>query len=148
MRAWLPILLSITGCAGVDDGAVEMSWTFRPASSSLPDMFVGCNANNEGGSHPVASIELDWDVQGQQGHRAWPCVNSRGATRFEVPPGQAVLTVIPICESGLPSDPASFIAPAPFERDVNGGSIVSLGAIEIVLQVSSCLEQPCVCHDP
>lgn len=145
----IPIaLVCLTACAGVDDGAVEMSWTFRPASSSLPDMFVGCDANGEAGSHPVATMELDWNVNGIEGSRQWPCDNSTGATSFEVPPGHAVLTVTPICATGLPSDPAAYIAPAPFERDVKGGDVVSLGAIEVVLQVSSCLEQPCVCHDP
>ena len=136
------------GCAVVDDGAVELSWTFRPASSSLPDKFVGCNANNEPGTHPIEAIELDWDVEGHQGSRQWPCVSSTGATRFELPPGQAVLTVTPVCADGIAVDPVSFIAPAPYQRDVARGDTVSLGAVEIVLQVSSCLEQACICHGP
>src|SRR4051812_39574188 len=91
------VLCLLGGCSSVDDGAVELSWTFRPASSSLPDKFVGCSANNEPGTHPIDAIELDWDVDGQEGHRTWPCENSTGATRFELPLGQAVLTVFPVC---------------------------------------------------
>ncbi len=140
------LLLFATGCSITSDGAVELSWTFRPASSSLPDMFEGCNANNEGGTHPIESIALDWDVDGAKGSFSWPCGNFTGATGFDVPPGQAALTVRPICTDAIPLDPASFIAPAPIVRDVAKADVVSLGVIEIVIQVSSCLEQPCVCH--
>ena len=140
--------LLVHGCGVVDNGAVELSWTFRPASSALPDKFVGCNANEAPGTHPVAAIELAWDVDGHKGSRQWPCVSSTGATQFELPVGQAVLTVVPVCSGEIPLDPASFIAPAPYQRQVSTGDIVSLGAIEIVLQVSSCTQQPCICHDP
>lgn len=141
------IISVLAGCTVVDDGAVELSWTFRPASSSLPDKFVGCNANNEPGTNPVAAIELDWDIEGHEGSAQWPCESSTGATKFELPPGQAVLTVTPICTGGIPTDPISFVAPAPYQRDVSRGDTVNLGAVEIVLQVSSCLEQACICHN-
>ena len=38
------------------------------------------------------------------------------------------------------------IAPAPERRMVIAGDTVSLGAVELVLQVSSCNQQPCICH--
>lgn len=141
-----PLLVLATGCTAVDDGAVELSWTFRPASSSLPDKFVDCSANNEPNSTPVVAVKLSWDVDGVEGSAQWPCQNHTGATKFELPPGQAVLTVSPVCASDIALDPASYIAPAPYQRQVTTGDVVSLGAVELVLQVESCEEQPCICH--
>lgn len=127
---------------------MELSWTFRPASSGLTDKFVDCNANDYPGTNPIDQIELGWNVDGHLGSARWPCGASTGATRFELPTGQAVLTVVPVCANEIPLDPASFIAPAPYQRQVSTGDAVSLGAIEIVLQVSACDHQPCICHDP
>lgn len=140
------LLLTMGACTAVDDGAVELSWTFRPASSSLPDKFVDCNANDEPGSSPVAAVKLTWTVGGVEGAAQWPCQNHTGATKFELPPGSAVLTVSPVCSGDIALDPASFIAPAPYQREVTTGDVVSLGAVELVLQVESCEEQPCICH--
>jgi len=143
----LPIAL-VVGCAVADNGAVELSWAFRPASSALPDKFVDCNANGEPGTHPIDTVALDWAVEGETGTFEWPCGGFTGATGFVVPVGDATLTVRPVCAGGIPLDPASVRAPATIVRGVTKADVVSLGAVQIVVQVSSCLEQPCICHDP
>jgi len=136
----------VTGCAQVDGGAVELSWTLRPASSSLTDKFVSCNAMIDNVSFSVAEVRLDWEpVTGEPGSTAWPCDDSHGVTKFELPTGDTLLKVTPVCESG-PAAPDTYIAPAPERRMVIAGDTVSLGAVELVLQVSSCNQQPCICH--
>lgn len=133
-------------CAQVDGGAVELSWTLRPASSSLTDKFVSCNATIDNVQFEVAEVRLDWEpVSGEPGSTAWPCDDSHGVTKFELPTGDTLLTVTPICATG-PAAPDTYIAPAPERRTVIAGDTVSLGAVELVLQVSSCDQQPCICH--
>jgi hypothetical protein len=55
------------------------------------------------------------------------------------------LSVSPICAGG-PAAPDTYTAPAPVQRTVNVGDTVSLGAVELILQVSSCELQPCICQ--
>jgi hypothetical protein len=135
-----------TSCAQVDGGAVELSWTLRPASSSLTDKFVACNATINNVDFVVAEVRLDWmPVSGEPGSESWPCDNSQGVTKFDLPTGDTLLSVSPVCDSG-PAAPDTYIAPAPERRTVIAGDTVSLGAVELVLQVSSCDQQPCICH--
>ena len=135
-----------TSCATVDGGAVELSWTLRPASSSLTDKFVSCDANIDNVQFHVAEIRLDWVSMGEPGPgTAWPCGDSHGVTKFELPPGDTLLRVSPVCDSG-PAATDTYTAPAPERRTVIAGDTVSLGAVELVLQVSSCDRQPCICH--
>lgn len=136
--------LAVHGCTPVDGGAVELSWKFRPRSSSIEDKFVDCNSGKPG-TGAIERIRLDWDVAGERGEESWLCDDSHGVTRFELPPGAALLTVTPICASG-PALPASFIAPAAEQRTVTVGDTVSLGAVELVVQVSECGQASCICE--
>jgi len=137
-------LAAASGCTEVNGGAVELSWKLRPASSSLPDKFVQCDPGQDG-TKPVTRIRLHWDVGGEQGTAAWRCDDNHGVTGFDLPVGEALLSVTPDCASG-PADPVTYTAPAPERRNVILGDTVSLGAVELVLQVSYCGQQPCICE--
>ena len=98
------------------------------------------------GTGPVTGVLLTWNVVGAPGSVTFDCNAGHGVTRFVLPPGNALLSVAPVCASG-PAAPATYIAPAPEQRTVNVGDTVSLGAVELVLQVSSCSPtQPCICQ--
>jgi hypothetical protein len=139
------LCLLVHGCDSVNGGAVELSWKLRPASSALEDKFVDCNPGRIG-TNRVERMRLEWHVGDQLGAADWECTDSHGVTGFELPEGSALLTVTPICEGDRLADPASYIAPAAEQRRVIVGNTVSLGAIEIIVTVTSCSQtQPCIC---
>lgn len=124
---------------------MELSWALRPASSSSSSKFVTCDSG-EPGTGPVTRIRLDWTVEGYpSGYASWRCDDNHGVTGFELPAGEALLTVTPECET-KPADPATFTAPAAQQRRVILGDTVSLGAVELVLKVSYCGQQACICQ--
>ena len=139
-------LLVHAGCTDVTGGAVELSWQLRPASGSTTTQpSIECTSGLPG-TGPVTGVLLTWNVEGTPGSVTFDCTHKHGLTRFVVPPGDALLSVSPVCESG-PAAPATYIAPAPVQRTVNVGDTVSLGALELVLQVTSCSPtQPCICQ--
>lgn len=130
----------------MDGGAVELAWKLRPASSSLEDKFVDCNSGKPG-TNAVTHVRLDWTVGDVTGSDTWPCTDSYGVTRFVLPPGEAYLTIRPYCAEDRVADPLSYTAPAPERRNVILGDTVSLGAVELIVNVSYCDEQPCICAD-
>lgn len=146
------IAIVLAACEDVDGGAVELSWRLRPASSALEDKFVECNSDKVG-TNPVTAIRLDWTVEvvvggvveQQAAAEEWPCNDSHGVTGFVLPEGSALFAISPVCEFG-PANPASYIAPAVEQRDVIVGNTVSLGAVEVVVRVSDCGAQPCICQ--
>ena len=138
------VCLGVHGCDEVNGGAVELSWKLRPASSSLEDKFVDC-ASGKAGTNPVTRIRLDWEVGSRAGFATWLCTDNHGVTGFDLPEGPALLSVRPECAEG-PALPSSYIAPAPERRNVILGDTVSLGAVELVVLVSYCGTQPCICE--
>lgn len=132
----------------VDGGAVELSWKLRPASSDLPDKFVDCAPGLEG-TNPVTRIRLFWEVEvasgSMTGSESWRCDDNHGVTGFDLPEGSALLWIAPECAAG-PASPFTYTAPAPEQRRVISGDTVSLGAVELVLRVSYCGQQPCICE--
>lgn len=151
--AQIVVLAMLTGCDTVDGGAVELSWKLRPASSSLPDKFVECRSG-ELGTNPVTKMRLEWSVRTGdneivQGADEWPCDDSHGVTGFDLPPGTALLSVKPIC-GAVPNEfdavSESYIAPAAEQRRVTLGDTVGLGAVELVVVVSDCPNQSCICE--
>jgi len=144
MKAVFVIALALAGCADVGGGAVELSWKLRPAASSLPNKFVECDSGLDG-TQPVTRIRLDWEVAGKRsGFASWRCDDNHGVTGFDLPEGPALLSITPECAEG-PADIRAYTAPAPEQRSVILGDTVSLGAVELVLQVSYCGQQPCIC---
>lgn len=132
-------------CTTVDGGAVELSWRLRPnsgAGTSQP--FIDCNSTLPQ-TGPVTDIRLDWQVGSDSAFAVFDCNAGHGVTRFVLPPGEALLSVSPVCASG-PADTSTYTAPAPEQRTVTVGNTVSLGAVELILQVSSCNLQPCICQ--
>jgi hypothetical protein len=146
------LLIALTACENVDGGAVELSWALRPASAAIEDKFVNCNSD-EDGTGPITAIRLDWTVdivvdgmlEQHVDAEEWPCNDSHGVTGFVLPEGSALFGVTPVCEFG-PADPSSYIAPAVEQRRVIVGDTVNLGAVELVVQVSDCTRQRCICQ--
>jgi len=108
----------------------------------------------------VAQVRLHWtiennqgDAPGNEGSQAWPCQYNQGVTGFDLAEGTANLWVTPECAGGRPASPDTYIAPAIVQRTVIRGDTVSLGAVELVVSVSSCRMpgqqdgQPCICAD-
>jgi hypothetical protein len=148
LRAVVFVLcLAVHGCADVDGGAVELSWKLRAASGSS-DTFLDCAITLEPTNRVVhvSKIQLEWEVAGDVGTRSWKCDDDHGVTNFELPEGRALLHVSPICANGVVAEPSTFRAPAPEQRDVIVGNVVSLGGVELLLEVSSCDLQPCICQ--
>jgi hypothetical protein len=132
-------------CSTVDGGAVELSWRLKPTSGAgTSQPFIDC-ASKLPGTGPVTGIRLDWQVGSDHAFAVFDCSPGHGITRFEVPPGQALLSVSPVCASG-PADPSTYTAPAPEQRTVTVGNTVTLGAVELVLTVTNCDLQPCICQ--
>jgi hypothetical protein len=148
------LCLLVHGCEDVNGGAVELSWKLRPASSSLEDKFVECKSDRPG-TGPVIEMRLDWEVRSdarvRAGSRKWGCGVNHGVTGFELPAGDALLTVTPVCLNG-DAHRASYIAPAPEQRRVIAGDTISLGAVEIIVVVTDCGSEPsdprqhCICE--
>lgn len=159
--AWSPriaftaLCLIVHGCASANGGAVELSWKLRPASGATSDPnvpgFLDCGIlDNNGqrlpGTGPVAFVELDWQVGASTGHAQWKCSDGHGVTGFELPAGTAILSTRPLCGTNDPASPDEYTAPAPEQRSVFVGDTVSLGGVELVVQVDSCTQQACICH--
>lgn len=141
------------GCEAGSGGAVELSWKLRPNSSSLQDKFVECDAGDDIDKRGnVEYMRLLWHVVDDNGETLaddgaeWRCSDNHGVTGFSLPEGTASLTVIPECASMSPAATDTYIAPAPLQRQVMQGNTISLGAVELVIDVSECdAEQPCIC---
>jgi hypothetical protein len=153
--AWLPrilVCLAVNGCNTVDGGAVELSWKLRPASGSTM-LFVDCDTGAtmttpEGlrGLPPVTRVRLDWQVGNTTGFTSWACTDYHGVTGFDLPEGTALLAISPECASGAAAT-TSYTAPAPEQRTVIVGNTISLGAVELVVEVTACTDtQPCICQ--
>ena len=147
------VFLAVHGCTDVKGGAVELSWKLR-AAAGAQDVFVSCTGDgtltNSAGTileaGKLTNIRLGWAGAGSgSGYVDFKCSASHGVTTFIVPPGETYLSVEPICLGGGLPDDRTYVAPAPVVRSVIAGDTVSLGAVEIVLQVSNCT-QPCVCQ--
>jgi hypothetical protein len=98
------------------------------------------------GTGQVQQIRLDWNVEGVTGFRQWSCDDDHGATAFELPEGQALLSVRPVCANDRIADVSTYTAPAPEQRTVIAGNTINLGGVELLLEVASCDQQPCICQ--
>jgi len=139
----LVVWMAVHGCADVPGGAVELSWKLRAASGSS-ETFLACEIGLPGTGN-VEKIRLDWTVNGVASSHEWLCSDDHGATGFELPEGVALLRVSPLCATH-DATPETYTAPAPEERDVIAGNTISLGGVELLLEVSSCATQACICQ--
>jgi hypothetical protein len=139
----LCLAVHATGCTDVNGGAVELSWKLRAATGSQVT-FLDCNVNLAGTGR-VTHIRLDWSVGGDPGFEQWPCEDDHGVTGFELPEGVALLRVSPVCGTAAAALD-TYTAPAPEQRNVIAGNTVSLGGVELLLEVSSCDLHPCICE--
>lgn len=155
--------LPVHACDLGTGGAVELSWALRPASgpaggSGSNKPFVDCEARDSKNNllRAITRVRLHWTVPGSTPcSRAWSCNDHHGATRFEVPPGTANLTLtlecgkatdgLPECMDDQPAEASTYIAPAIVQRDSIRGEVVTLGAVELVVSDAACPDQPCTC---
>lgn len=153
------VSLFVHGCTDVKGGAVELSWKLRAAAGAT-EAFVTCNSTGElldsNGQlledGLLTQIRLHWQSEtGDPGSASFQCSASHGVTTFIVSPGTTLLWLRPVCGTGAASfepddNDGTYTAPAPAQRTVIAGDTVSLGAVELVLQVSKCTQQACVCQ--
>jgi hypothetical protein len=149
------LCLPVHACDLGSGGAVELSWSLRPASGATLDKFVGCEDRDKQGTliRAITQIRLHWQVGSMACSHAWSCDNNHGATGFEIPPGIADLWVTPecgterssSCDDDHPAASDTYIAPAIVQRDVIRGETVTLGAVELVVSVAACPNEPCTC---
>lgn len=151
------VCLGVHGCANVTGGAVELSWKLKAASGAL-DNFVACDSSgrlyDSTGAHlpntgNITNIRLHWESDDVPSFVDFTCSANHGVTTFILPPGEAFLWVSPVCEvTGDAEDhqPPAYTAPAPVQRSVTVGNTISLGAVELILQVSECNDQHCICQ--
>ncbi len=147
LAAAAALAAALGACGTIEGGAVELSWRLRPEPGTIienPSPFLDCDPMQPS-TNPIGQIRLTWDVDGATDSTSFPCANGNGVTRFEVPPGDALLTVTPVCV-GHDADPTTYVTPAAVQRTVKVGDTVSLGAVELLLRVSSCDLQPCICE--
>lgn len=145
--AWatrLALCLAVHGCSTATGGAVELSWKLKAASSSPMD-FIDCPDPNAVGWAAPTQIQLNWQSGATAGSASWTCSLAHGVTGFELQPGEALLWVIPICENG-PANIETYTAPAKVQRTVIAGETIDLNAVEIIIQVTACDHQPCICQ--
>lgn len=140
----LVVCLGVNACTEVHGGAVELSWKLRPASGST-DIFVDCDAIPN--TQPVTRIRLNWSVEGHgSGSQAWNCTDYHGVTGFDLPEGTALLSILPECAGGDAST-RTYTAPAPEQRMVILGNVISLGAVELIVEDQGCDDvHPCICQ--
>ena len=139
----LYLAVHATGCSDVSGGAVELSWKLRAATGSTAT-FLDCNVGLENTGR-VTHIRLDWEVDGIPGFEQWSCEDDHGVTGFELPEGPALLRVSPVCGTAAAALD-TYTAPAPEQRNVIAGNTISLGGVELLLEVSSCQDRPCICQ--
>jgi len=148
------------GCTTANGGAVDLSWKLRPQSGATDDpnvpMFLGCLPTGQTNGVPLAGevkyIELDWEVGSQAGHSDFPCSDEHGVTTFDLPTGTASLSIVPLCDLGWPALAGTYVAPAPELRAVTVGATITLGALELIVDVApdvaDCPTVPCICSFP
>ncbi|HTR50770.1 MAG TPA: hypothetical protein VMJ10_08700 [Kofleriaceae bacterium] len=132
-------------CTTANGGAVDLSWTLRPQSGTtdpnIPSPFVDCGLKGNDSTTPLAGpvewIELDWAVGAVTGQRTFCCYLEHGVTTFDLPQGTASLSVVPLCGDGNPAEDGTYVAPAPVLRSVTEGATITLGAVELIVDVAS-----------
>jgi hypothetical protein len=115
--------MTLHGCTEVTGGAVELSWNLETLDGKP---FLGC-------PDTIDRIRLSWVVNGITGSTDFPCGRNSGVTAFDVPPGDALLSVEPQCASGTPVNESAVVAPAPIARTISVDDVVELHAV--VLQI-------------
>jgi hypothetical protein len=151
--AIVTLCLMVHACDTGRGGAVELSWSLRPVPGAGTTQFTACHPDNRDAGWDIASIRLSWTLAdgscpAPACSQAWSCDDNHGATAFDVPRGIANLLVSPECSNGALPAPDTYIAPAIVQRNVIRGETVSLGAVELVVAISNCLQQPCICGTP
>jgi len=147
--------IGVAGCADVNGGAVELSWKLRPASGSLAT-FVNCDVNgtlsDPDPTHDptkvgfttgsLTAIRVSWEVGAVSSFKDFACYDGHGVTGFDLPLGNALISVSPICANG-PAATNTYIAPSPVARAVQLGDAINLGAVELILDVEHCPNGNC-----
>ena len=157
MSDWILACAFAYGCSTANGGAVDLSWKLRPQSGATDDpnvpSFLDCSVQGSNGTQlagQVKWIELDWEVESTSGKQRFCCSRENGVTTFDLPSGIASLSVVPVCMDGSAAAPDTYVAPAPELRAVTEGATITLGAVELIVDVASNQDQcsstvPCIC---
>jgi hypothetical protein len=132
----MAISLSLLGACNEVTG-VDLSWSL--------ERFDGRRVENCAEAR-VGKIRLFWGDT-LDTSEAWPCEDRNAVTRKDVPPGDALLRVVPECIGvGVAADENAFEAPAPIAREIVRGQVVTLNTILIMVQ-AECINggPPCLC---
>ena len=124
--------MMLHGCTTVTGGAVELSWKLENMDGSS---FKFCGTT-------IDRIRLSWQVGSDTGSTDFPCGDNHGVTAFDVPAGDALLSIEPQCAGGTPVNPAGFIAPAPLERTIAVDDVVELHAVVISIDNDTVCSKP------
>ena len=131
--AWTFVGASSPGCVEINGGAVEVSWAIfardgraitdcRCADPSIAFVRLNLVSDPDGASQPCAGLE---------GCR-FACDRKTGATPFLVPPGQYLMSLVPVDASGndvpIGASATSIDSPAPQSRAVVRGQPTELEA--------------------
>ena len=143
-------------CIEINGGAVELAWAVRDyegdkntcSKSGITDVKICWQAIGDGAPYPDPECQaVNTDAGFVEQFATFPCVNNRGVSRFEVPPGPTSFFVRLTCEDGAaPEGP--FQTPPPVERNVLSGEIVTLDQILIVASNLECDSNGCRCIHP
>ena len=127
-------------CVEISGGAVELSWSFQT--------FQGAFIEDDCADTFVEEVRLSWrepDSDVNSGTTDFPCDAFRGITDFVIEPGDQLLEITPICQSGNPALPRSYEVPAPIRRNVREREVVTLDSLLIVIDDFN--NAQCACCD-
>lgn len=147
---WLAIVqvVSVVACVDVNGGAAELSWTLRdfegkPISGDDP----ACTITN------IGEVRLNWKAATSDGDdeliaddsEEFPCIDNRGVTGFDIPPGRQMLWIEPICREEM-AIIGKYEVPPPIVRTVEEGTVITLDALLIVADPDcTCPSSPTSC---
>lgn len=135
MAATVTILVALGGhgCAEIDGGAVDLSWTLERLDGRRVEQCIDAR---------VDKIRLGWGGEGE--YHEWNCEDRTAVTRFDIPSGERLFWVTPICVGGQPADAATYEAPAPIARTIEAGEVVTLNTVLIMVN-TDCSGCACIC---
>lgn len=146
------VLATTPGCVEIKGGAVELSWLLQDFDGqdvkcidarvqTIRVCWVPIDRDAGETEARCAIVRRDAGIENL--YRDFDCVEQRGVTRFELPPGENAVFVQPVCQGG--QTPTGRVqVPPPIVRDVGSGEVVSLNQLLLVVE-PDCEGSDCTC---